>query len=211
MGRGLGDALRLAVAAGLLVLAGCSGDDEPERTTGVDPEWYDALDRAVADAEEDRGELGEMPVLTRAECPLDTPEIAGEEIDDDPDMGVSSLGESGHRLICQWSPPATDLIVTRFEDPAELELARQAVSVLGTDDNGANVQETEAITVGERDFFVRRTTFPTNDSHVDYAVWYLDDADDAMVLLEVEASDTRDLIESYDTQQAAEDLAALLS
>lgn len=200
---------RTALVAGALalVLSGCSGDDEPARTTGVDPEWYSALEEAVADA----GEIGEVPTLKKDDCPLgDPPVVAGEEVEEGAYVGVSTLGDSGHRLICQWSPPATDLIVSRFDEAGELELARDEVSTVGEQDNGANVQVTEAITVGERDFFVRRTVFPTNDSHIDYAVWHFDDDNAAMVLLEVETTDTRDLITSYDAQQAAEDLAALL-
>lgn len=195
------------VACAALVLAGCSGEDEPELSEGVDAGWYDAVDEAVEDADD----VGEIPVLARGECPIDTPEIAGEELDDQPDVGVSTLGDSGHRLICSWSPPATNLVVSRFDDPAELELARAEVGEVGEQDNGANVQVTEAITVGERDFFVRRTVYPTNDTHIDYDVWYLDDDEAGMVLLEVEAGDDRDLISTYDTQQAAEDLADLLS
>ena len=195
-----------ALAVALLVMAsGCTGEDE--RPVGVDPEWYDAVDEAVADADQ----VGEMPVLSRGSCPVDTPVVAGEELDGSTDVGVSTLGDSGHRLICRWSPPATDLVVTRFEDAAELELARAEVGEVGEVDNGANVETTTAITVGEREIFVRRTVYPTNDTHVDYAAWYLDDENAGMVLLDVEAGDERDLIDSYDDQQAAEDLAALLS
>ena len=203
---------RSAVLAGalLVVLCGCSGDggdEQPSRSTGVDPGWYDALEEAVADA----GQVSGMPVLSRGPCPIDTPVVAGEELDDTPDVGVSTLGDSGHRLICSWSPPATDLVVSRFEDPAELELAREEVGTVGEEDNGANRQRTSAITVGEREIYVRRTVYPTNDTHIDYAAWYLDDENLGMVLLDVEAGDERDLVQSYDTQQAAEDLAALLS
>lgn len=195
-----------------MMLGGCSDDSadddaDPGRTTGVDTEWYDELDAAVAGA----GEVGSVPVLERGDCPIDTPEVDGEELDDSPDVGVSSVGESGHRLICSWSPPATDLVVTQFEDAAELELARDEIGQVGTQDNGANVQVTEAITVGERDFYVRQTTFPTNDAHVDYDAWYLDDDNTGFVLLSVEAADERNLIETYDAQQAAQDLADLLS
>lgn len=198
----------VALAVALVVVAsGCSGEDEPERTSGVDLAWYDALDEAVADADD----VGAVPVLSRGSCPIDTPVIAGEELDGSTDVGVSTLGDSGHRLICGWSPPATDLVVTRFEDPAELDLARDEVARLGEQDNGANVQTTTAVTVGEREIFVRRTVFPTNDTHIDYAAWYFDDEAAGMVLLDVEAGDERDLIDDYDAQQAAEDLAALLS
>ena len=208
----MGSRGRAAALAAVLVtlgftMSGCTGEDEPERTSGVDPAWYDAVDEAVADADG----VGEVPVLSRGSCPLDTPVIAGEELDGSADVGVSTLGDSGHRLICGWSPPATDLVVTRFEDPAELDLAREEVARLGEQDNGANVQTTTAVTVGEREIFVRRTVFPTNDTHIDYAAWYLDDDGGGMVLLDVEAGDERDLIDDYDAQQAAEDLAALLS
>ena len=193
----------------LLTTGGCGGgdDDSPARTTGVDPAWYDELEAAVDDA----GEIGEIPTLESGDCPLDTPSIAGEELEDDPDVGVSTLGDSGHRLICRWSPPATDLVVTRFDDDAELELAQSEVSQEGEVDNGDNVQSTEVITVGQRELVVRRTEFPTNDSHIDYAVWYFDPDGSGMVLLDVEASDERDLIETYDAQQAADDMDALLS
>ncbi|PUA81925.1 hypothetical protein C7S10_07725 [Nocardioides currus] len=189
------------------MLSGCSGDNpEPERSTGVDPEWYDALDAAVEDA----GEVGDIPTLRSDDCPLDTPAVAGEELDGDTDVGVSTLGDSGHRLVCRWSPPATDLVLTRFDDPAELELARDEVGEPGEQDNGDNVETTETITVGDRDLVVRRTVYPTNDSHIDYAAWYFDDESAGLVLLDVETTETRGLIESYDAQQAAEDLAALL-
>lgn len=207
-----GSAALLAAAVMLSVsvsVSGCGGDDdEPVRATGVDPDWYVELDRAVEDADD----VGTIPVLSQGSCPLEAPVIAGTDLDEDtPDVGVSTLGESGHRLICRWSPPATALIVTRFDDPAELELARDSLSELGEQDNGDNVQVTEMITVGEREFFVRRTVFPTNDSHIDYSVWFLDEEEQGMVLLDVEAGDTDDLIETYDAQQAAEDMAALLS
>ncbi|WP_322921302.1 hypothetical protein [Nocardioides renjunii] len=189
-------------------LAACSDEPAPVRETGVDPEWYAELDRAVEDADQ----VGDVPVLSSGSCPIDTPEVAGHDLDEDsPDVGVSTLGDSGHRLICSWSPPATDLVVARFDDPAELELAREDVSRVGEVDNGQNVQVTEAITVGRREFFVRRTTFPTNDSHIDYAVWFLDEDEQGLVLLDVETTDTHDLIETYDAQQAAQDLADLLS
>lgn len=201
-----GKAAVMAIAL-VVVTSGCSGEDEPERRSGVDPGWFEAVDEAVADADG----IGEVPVLSRGSCPFDTPVIAGEELDGSTDVGVSTLGDSGHRLICGWSPPATDLVVTRFEDPAELDLARDEVARLGEQDNGANVQTTTAVTVGEREIFVRRTVFPTNDTHIGYAAWYFDDASAGMVLLDVEAGDERDLIDDYDAQQAAEDLAALLS
>ena len=197
----------LLAAAVMLSVSGCGGD-EPVRATGVDPDWYVELDRAVEDADG----VGTIPVLSQGSCPLEDPVIAGTDLDEDtPDVGVSTLGDSGHRLICRWSPPATALIVTRFDDPAELELARDSLSELGEQDNGENVELTEMITVGEREFFVRRTVFPTNDSHIDYSVWFLDDEEQGMVLLDVEAGDTDDLIETYDSQQAAEDMADLLS
>ena len=204
------------LAPALVMLAGCTGEDPdkdsgrvsggPALATGVDPAWYAAVEQEVADADQ----VGAIPVLSRGECPLPTPRIAGEELDDDPDVGVSTLGDSGERLVCRWSPPSTDVVVTRFDDPAELELARAEVSEVGEVDNGDNVRVTEAITLGERELFVRRTTYPTNDTHISYSAWYLDDEKSGLVLLDVDAGETRDLIETYDSQQAAEDLAALL-
>ena len=103
------------------------------------------LDAAVEEA----GAVGEIPTLSAGDCPIDTPEIAGEEPEDDaPDVGVSTLGESGHRLICSWSGPSADLVVGRFEDPAELDRARDDVGEDGEQDNGDNVEVTETITVG---------------------------------------------------------------
>ena len=205
-----GSAALLAVVV-MFTGSACSGGEdegEPARATGVDPDWYAELDKAVEEA----GPVGEIPTLSRGECPLETPVIAGNDLDEDsPDVGVSALGDSGHRLVCRWSPPATDLVVSRFEDPAELELTRESVGQLGEQDNGDNVRFTEKITVGEREFFVRRTVFPTNDAHIDYSVWFLDEDELGVVLLDIETTDTDDLIETYDAQQAAEDMAALLS
>ena len=57
---------------------------------------------------------------------------------------------------------------------------------------------------------VVRKSFPTNDSHIDYGVTYLDTAGMGLVRLDVETTDDRGLIDSYTAQQAAQDLAALL-
>ncbi len=72
-----------------------------------------------------------------------------------------------------------------------------------------NVQTEQTLTAGAREILVKKTVYPTNDSHIDYAAYYFDDANLCTALLEVESTDTRGLIESYDEQQAADDLAAI--
>ena len=100
-----------------------------------------------------------------------------------------------------------DLVVARFTDAAEfatVDAARRAQQEPG------NEQTDSEIVVGDRTFVVIRTVFPTNDSHIDYAVTYLDEAEQGLVRLDIETTDTRDLIDTYDARRAAEDLAALL-
>ena len=81
---------------------------------------------------------------------------------------------------------------------------------MGEQDLGVTVQTTEEITVDEHEFIVRRAVFPTDDSHIDYSVWFFDEARPGMVILDVATTKDRGLIKSYTSQQAAEDLAALL-
>ena len=190
----------------MLALVGCSGDEEPPTKSGIAAEWFDALDTAVEQA----GQVGPIPKLEQGECPIGPPQIAGVAADGESVVGVSAADSSKRRLICQWSGPVTELVVERFEDLSDLESARQEVSVTGEQDLGVTVQSTETITVGEREFVVRRAVYPSDDSHIDYSVWFFDEEGSGMAILDVETTQARQLITTYTAQQAAEDLEQLL-
>jgi hypothetical protein len=205
-----------ALFAGLL-LAGCTstepGQAQPPASSaggsaGVPAAWYEALDERFADAEKD-GPVGEVPTIVMdAECDLtDSVGIAGEPTERQSGSGVRTLGASGHSLVCTFSGPSVDLSINRFSDASELpavDAGRRATTESG------NEQIEQEIVLGSRTFVVVRKSFPTNDSHIDYGVTYLDTAGMGLVRLDVETTDDRGLIDSYTAQQAAQDLAALL-
>ena len=210
-------ALALTVAVLTGWLTGCttsaagtstSSDSATATGSGVPREWYAALGENVAAAEQ-ADEFGGIPVIYPEErCDItDSVSIAGEDTEREAGSGVSTVGTSGSRYVCQFSGPSVDLVVARFTDAAEfatVDAARRAQQEAG------NEQSDFEIIVGDRTFVVIRTVFPTNDSHIDYAVTYLDEAEQGLVRLDIEATDTRDLIDTYDARRAAEDLAAVL-
>lgn len=195
------------LAALVLTLSGCSEGQEPETgtETAIDPEWYDALDSAV----EDEGAVGPNPKLERGECPLGAPEIAGDEVGGDTVVGASEVEGSRRSLVCRWQQPATELVVVRFDDSTALESAREEVAEVGERDLGFSVQTTEKITVDGLELVVRRTVEPANADRTSYAVSFFDDNGLGMASLAV-GGPTGDPVEGYTSQQAAEDLAALL-
>lgn len=205
MGRRLTPQVPLVLGALVLGLAGCSDGQEAETATAIDPGWYDALDSAV----EAEGGVGPIPKLERGDCPLGVPEIAGEAVGGDALVGASAVEGSRRRLVCQWPQPETELVVVRFEDATALESAREEVAVIGERDLGVSVQTTEEVTVDGHDFVVRRTVEPANADRTHYYVSFFDDEGLGMVTLDV-AGAPGDLAEGYTSQQAAEDLAALL-
>ncbi|HXH77136.1 hypothetical protein [Nocardioides sp.] len=205
MERRLTPQVPLTLAALVLTLVGCSEGQEPETATAIDPEWYDALDSAV----EAGGGVGPIPKLERGECPLGTPEIAGEEVGGEARVGAAAVDGSRRRLVCEWPQPETELVVVRFEDPTALESAREEVAVVGERDLGVSVQTTEEITVDGHDLVVRRTVETENAERTSYYVSFFDDDGLGMATLDV-AGPVGELPEGYTSQQAAEDLAALL-
>lgn len=121
--------------------------------------------------------------------------------------GASTLGAAGTRYFCSFTDPSVDLIVVQMDDDAsyaELQQSAKAYSEAG------NEQTDTMVTIGEREILVKKTVYPTNDTHIDYTATYFDADNLGTVILEVEAGETRGLIDSYDEQQAAEDLAAIL-
>ena len=200
------------IAVGALT-AGCTstepGEAQPPSVagSGVPSSWYDTLDERYAETEQSGG-VRSVPVFeNNSGCELDvTVEIAGGPADADMNA-VHTTGDSGRSYVCRFTEPSGELSVTLFADAAEfatVDEARRAQEQAG------NEQTDEEIVIGSRTFAVVRKSFPTNDSHIDYGVTYLDTDKQGLVRLDVETTDDRGLIDSYTPQQAAQDLATLL-
>ncbi len=191
-------------------LAGCGGGGKDQKPAGegVPRSWYAALDRNYAAAEKD-GPVGSVPELKMDDgCDITKAvEIKGKDTGSEFGSGVSSLGSSGRRYVCSFNDPSASLVLATFKDKAEyagVDEARRAQTVAG------NEESEDTFTIGKREIVVVKRSYPTNATHIDYGASYLDPTHRAIVRLDVETSDTRGLITSYSSRQAAKDLAALL-
>ena len=138
-------------------------------------------------------------------CPLGVDvRIAGTEAEDF-GAGVSTIGDTGHRAVCDYTDPSATLSVGHFTDRSELT---QVESSAGPQQEAGNEQTGSTETVGNRRFTVVRTTYPTNDSHIDYTVTFSDAAQLGYAVLQVETTD--EARQTYNPAQAAKDLAAVL-
>jgi nitrous oxide reductase accessory protein NosL len=192
--------LLTAVVAVVFTLTGCGGQQaqDAETSAGTQPDagtspaggsvgipagWYDVLDTQVAAAGPD---VSDVPVISMGgTCELvDQLSIAGEAVNSH-GSGVSTLGESGDRYVCEFTGPSTDLVLVHFEDPSELAAAREAVHAHEVPENE---QTEQTFTVGGREVLVVRTSYPTNDTHIDYAATYVDEEHAGLVLLDVETT-----------------------
>ena len=203
-------------AATILCLTACSGasdigggdsssDSGVARTNEVPDNWYQVTKDELAGAPDPTSEIPTIDLDAPCEL-VDTIDIAGEPAEPF-GAGASALDGTGSRYVCQFSEPSSDLVVVQAGDDSSFAALRENAKAFA---ETGNEQTDTTITVGERDILVKKTVYPTNDSHVDYAATYSDDDNLGLVLLDVETSDTRGLIDSYDEQQAAEDLAAIL-
>ena len=190
-------------------LAGCGGSkDEKPAGDGVPKSWYAALDKNYAAAEKDHT-VGSVPELSMDDgCDIAKGvEIKGKNTEGEFGSGVSTLGSSGKRYVCSFEHPSVDLVLATFTDKTEydgLDKARRAQTEAG------NEQSEDTFTIGKREIVVVKRSYPTNATHIDYGASYLDPKHRAIVRLDIETTDTRGLITSYSSRQAAKDLAALL-
>lgn len=205
-------AFGVGAVLGLGTLTGCGplvGDDAaPTASAGPQQPVPTALvaraDKAYSDAGSPRSSVPELDL--DADCPLDVrTRIAGQE-GKSFGSGVSGIGDTGHRAVCKTSKPSTTLSVGHFTEQAELtELQDNA----GPQQESGNDQTGSTETVDGRTFQVVRTSYPTNDSHIDYTVTITDPAQLAYAALQVETTDKAR--QTYSANQAARDLAEILA
>jgi hypothetical protein len=205
----------LVCGAGMFALAGLtacgsapSPGPSPDAATTRAPAGLPAvLVQRVDSAYEKAGRpSSDVPELdSDASCPLEVSmRIAGAEVEQF-GAGVSTIGDTGHRVVCEGTDPSITLSVGHLTSGPELtELQDNA----GPQQEAGNEQTGSTETVGNRRFTVVRTTYPTNDSHIDYTVTLTDPAELAYAVLQVETTD--DARETYSSNQAARDLAAML-
>lgn len=200
---------RAATAAGfvlatLLTATACSSNAQEPLTVGIPDTWPAAID----DGKERYPELGSMGMGdARWNCPFtDTIEVDGKTMDDG-DTIFWKLGDGTYEVECTFFPPT----------PASLKFAQAedatafAALTTSTAASEANSNESQdAVTIGERDYILITTAYPTNPATGDsFVACYLDETTLSRACLDVSHSDERS--EDYDAQQAAEDLAAILT
>lgn len=180
-----------------------SGAGTPSGTSGLPAALVERTDKAYRDA---GSPTDEVPTLDpEDECPLhvDT-QVAGKKNESD-GAGVSTIGSSGHRVVCEGTEPSTTFSVGHFTSAGELS---ELESSSGAQTEAGNQQTGSTETVGNRTFTVVRTSYPTNDSHIDYTVTITDRGQLAYAVLQVETTD--EARQTYNSAQAARDLAAML-
>ncbi|MQW74873.1 hypothetical protein GHK92_03225 [Nocardioides sp. dk4132] len=200
----------LSLALGAGALAGC-GDDEASptdaRATGVPAHYADA----IAEGLERYPEIGRTGMGDfQWDCPLETEiEVDGEEHDDVLHTTFFGPMEEVHLVECSFHEPFS---VSLAYAEAESDEAFTALeSATGAVEQSGNEQTEETITVGERDFVVVHTDFPTNPAaDFNLTAHHLDPETRSRTTLEVSGS-SDGLSEEYDERAVAEDLAAILS
>lgn len=206
-----------AAALALTGLAGCSSSDQARSpldaprpqtnvSTGAAGLRAVLVERADAAYQKAGSPNGDTPELHPDEkCPLGVDvRVAGRQPEEF-GAGVSALGESGHRAVCEYTDPSVTFSVGHFDNASELaDVVRSA----GPQQEVGNAQTGSIETVGNRRFTVVRTTYPTNDTHIDYSVTITDPTQLAYAVLQVETTD--EARQTYNSGQAARDLAAVL-
>ena len=203
----------LALAAAACVASGCSDDESGDSgesgglSTGVPAHYADG----IGEGQERYPEIGTVGMGdARWACPLESSIVVdGGEHDNVQHTAFFQPVEDLYVVECSfYRPLSVDLLYAEAGTDAafaELESTTAAVEQVG------NVQTEEAVTVGERDFVVVRTEYPTNPAAgVDHTAHYLDPQTRSRTTLDVSGS-SDDLSPDYDERDAAEDLAAILS
>lgn len=174
-----------------------------EPPTGLPSALVERVEAAYRAAGSPTGQVPELD--SDAPCPLEVDTVVAGNRSRPFGAGVSNIGLSGRRAICDGTEPSTTLSVGHLDDPAEFaELEAEA----GPEQESGNDQTGSTETVGNRRYTVVRTTYPTNDSHIDYTVTFTDPTQRAYAVLQVETTD--EARQTYDAPQAARDLAAVL-
>ncbi len=195
--------------AGAVSITGC-GAAEPVRPAGdgMPKGWYAAVEQSYAAAEKVAPVTSVPRLSMTAGCDITTSvEIAGRSTDQQFGSGVSTLGRSGKRYICEFDDPSITLVVATFVARSDLA---EAAAAGGAYSEAGNEQTAATFTIGRRKIEVVKTSYPTNRTHVDYRASYLDVAHQGLVRLNVEATNEGGLLTGYSRRQAAQDLAALL-
>ncbi len=208
--RGRHPAWVLTLALGAGVLTGCSDDGAEGSTglaTGVPAHYADG----IAEGLERYPEIGRTGMGDfQWDCPLETEiEVDGEEHDDVLHTTFFGPMEEVHLVECSFHEPFS---VSLAYAEAESDEAFTALeSATGAVEQVGNEQTEETITVGERDFVVVHTDFPTNPAaDFNLSAHHLDPETRSRTTLEVSGS-SDGLSEEYDERAVAEDLAAILS
>jgi hypothetical protein len=208
--RGRHPAWVLTLALGAGVLAGCSDDGAEGSTglaTGVPAHYADG----ISEGRERYPEVGSTGMGDFGwECPLETEiEVDGEEHHNVQHTTFFGPMEEVHLVECSFYRP---FVVSLAYAEAESDEAFAALeSATGAVEQVGNEQTEETITVGERDFVVVHTDFPTNPAaDFNLTAHHLDPETRSRTTLEVSGS-SDGLSEEYDERAVAEDLAAILS
>lgn len=209
-------ALSCGAAVALGMLTGCgpldsnSDSNAGKPTAAANPQapvpsaLVTRADKAWSDADSPHSRVPELDL--DAKCPLDLDTLVAGQKNKSFGSGVSGIGDSGHRAVCEGTKPSTTLSVGRFTDQAEFaELQADAVP----QQEAGNEQTGSTENVDGRTFSVVRTTYPTNDTHIDYTVTVTDPAQLAYVVLQIETTD--EARQTYSPNQAARDLSAMLT
>lgn len=171
--------------------------------TGLPPVLVGRVEAGYRSSGSPRGRVPKLD--SDAPCPLEIETRVAGAPSRPFGAGASEIGTSGRRVVCKGSRPSTTFSVGRLDDPIEFG---KLVDGLGPEQEAGNVQAGSTETVGNRSFDVVRTSYPTNDSHIDYTVTLTDPAQQAYATLQVET--TGDARQTYNAAQAAQDLAAML-
>lgn len=212
-GRLAAQAAGLALAS-LLVTSACGndtadGDTELETPAGLATGIPETWAAGITDGKERYPDISAQGQGDFAwECPLvESVEVDGETMDSTMTT-FWKLDDDTFEVECEFYPPtpASLMFAQAGDDTAFAELVDSTDAFEQT----GNEQVQSEVTIGERDFVLVTWTYPTNpEAGTKHVACYLDEATLSRACLDIADSDERS--KTYDAEQAAAELSAILS